>query len=57
MKDYYRDGVNVGRGESWRNNGHDYPQSEIDRYSYRRGIEEGEYRRRISDEVDREMGY
>jgi len=56
MKDYYSDGFNVGYGQSWRNNGHDYPRSAGDDYSYRRGIEDGERRRKISDELDRE-GY
>jgi hypothetical protein len=54
MEDYYRDGFNNGYGESWRNNGHDGPQTEIDKYSYRRGIEDGERRRRIADELDNE---
>jgi hypothetical protein len=54
MEDYYKDGFNVGYGNSYRNSGHDYPRSDSEAYSYRRGVEDGERRRRISDELDRE---
>jgi hypothetical protein len=53
---FYNDGFNVGRGREWLNEGHDYPRSDGDIYSYRMGVEYGERRRRISDELDRE-GY
>lgn len=56
MEDFYQDGFNVGRGRSRLNDGHDYPQSVCDRWSYEDGIRDGERRRRISDELDRE-GY
>ena len=56
MEDFYSDGYNVGYGQSYKNDNHDYPQSDGDRYSYRRGAEDGERRRRVSDELDRE-GY
>jgi hypothetical protein len=54
MEDYYNDGFNAGRGQSWRNEGHGSPQSDGDRYSYRTGQEDGERRREISRELDRE---
>ena len=55
MEDYYNDGYNAGRGWHWKNHGHDYPQTDCDRYSYERGREYGERRRRISDELDKEL--
>jgi hypothetical protein len=55
MEDYYSDGFNAGYGQSWRNQGHEAPQSDGDRYSYRTGQEEGERRREISRELDREL--
>jgi hypothetical protein len=56
MEDFYHDGFNVGYGQSSRNMGHDYPQSTMDRWSYEDGIRDGERRRNISRELDRE-GY
>ena len=56
MEDYYHDGFNVGYGQSHRNMGHDYPHSTLDRWSYEDGIRDGERRRNISRELDRE-GY
>ena len=53
--DYYKDGYNIGRGHLWKNNGHEYPQTESDKYSYEKGIEEGIRKRKISDEIDREL--
>lgn len=52
MKNYYQDGFNVGYGESYLNNGHDYPTSDGDRCSYNEGIENGIRRREISNELE-----
>ena len=52
MEDYYNDGFNLGYGQSWRNSGHDSPQTDGDRYSFERGIEDGNRRREISQELD-----
>jgi len=54
MEDYYQDGINRGRGQDYLNSNHDYPQSDGDKYSYHRGVEEGERRREISRELERE---
>ena len=54
MEDYYNDGFNEGYGRRYRNQGHEAPQSDGDRYSYRTGQEDGERRRRISREFDQE---
>ena len=55
MVDYREYGYNVGRGQAWRNAHHEPPQTDSDRYSYRAGYEEGEMRRRVADEIDREL--
>jgi hypothetical protein len=55
MEDYREDGYNAGRGQAWRNDHHEPPQTDGDRYSYCAGYEEGERRRRVADEVDREL--
>ena len=55
MSDYREDGYNAGRGCAWRNAYHEPPQTESDLYSYRVGYEEGERRRRLADEIDREL--
>ena len=55
MTDCYERGFNDGLGESWRNNTHDYCETESDRASYRDGRKEGEYRRRLREEIDREL--
>lgn len=55
MSDYYNDGFNDGYGR--RQYGpREYPQTDSDRYSYERGREDGERRRRISRELDDEQG-
>ena len=54
MEDFYKDGFNVGYGRPDRNEGHDYPSTDQDDYSYRKGIEDGERRRRISEALDRD---
>jgi hypothetical protein len=56
MRDYYRDGFDTGYGRTSTNYENDYPRNDGDAYSYRQGIEEGTYRRRLSEELDRE-GY
>lgn len=53
MEDYYRHGFDVGHGK--RSDGHeDYPKTEMDKHSYRNGIEDGIRRRRCADELDDE---
>ena len=52
MEDYRQDGFNAGYGQGWRNNYHEQPYTDGDRYSYQTGYEEGSRRRRIADEVD-----
>jgi hypothetical protein len=53
MRDYYQDGFDAGYGKP--PGGHnDFPQTDGDAWSYRRGVEDGQRRRRISDELDRE---
>lgn len=54
--DWNERGYNEGRGFGWKNSEREkFPQSDYDRASYERGREYGEYRRQISDELDREM--
>lgn len=52
MEDYRQDGFNAGYGQGWRNNYHEQPYTDGDRYSYQTGYEEGSRRRRIADEVE-----
>ena len=54
MSDFYMDGFNQGMGRGYLNNGHDLPNNDCDRYSYDRGREDGERRRELSREIDRE---
>jgi hypothetical protein len=56
MRDYYKDGFDLGYKGSNSNYEGDYPRNDGDNYSYRRGIEEGVSRRHISEELGRE-GY
>ena len=56
MRDYYDDGYQDGYGK-YRYDDRDYPKSEADRYSYYRGLREGQRHRRISNEIDREIEY
>lgn len=51
MRDYYDDGWNDGYGR-WRRDDGDCPTTDDERYSYRRGFEEGQRRRRVADEID-----
>ena len=55
MEDYYNDGYNSGYNREHLNDYHELPQTDGDRYSYRRGYEEGERHKQISDDLDREM--
>ena len=55
-ENWYNDGFNNGYGQSYKNKGHDYPQTDGDKYSYTRGREDGERHRRISEELEKE-GY
>ncbi len=52
--DFYDEGYNRGRGWTHKTTG-DFPQTAGDRASFESGYEYGERRRRISDELDREM--
>ena len=52
MRDYYDDGWNDGYGR-WRCDDGDYPTTDDERYSYRRGLKDGQKRRRIAEEIDR----
>ena len=54
MSDFYLDGLNQGMGRDYLNGGHDSPKHDYDRYSYERGREDGERRREVSRELDRE---
>lgn len=54
MEDYYDDGFNAGYGRSYLNDHHDSPRTDGERYDYQRGIEDGQRRRQIADELDRE---
>jgi len=56
MEDYYQDGLNDGYGSGYLNSGHDSPQTDGEKYDYRQGVEDGEMRRQISEELERE-GY
>lgn len=55
MEDFQKDGYNDGYGRTWLNNGHEKPQSDGDRYSYRIGREEGQRHRDIAKEIDEEL--
>lgn len=57
MRDYYQDGFDRGYGKNHTNYDNDFPRSDGDRYSYERGVEDGQRRREISRELDREDGY
>ena len=54
MSDFYMDGFNQGMGRGYLNDGHDSPKHDYDRYSYERGRDDGERRREVSREIDRE---
>ena len=53
MRDFYDDGFNDGYGKSWYGD-REYPQSESDRASYKRGFEYGQLRRKIGNELEEE---
>ena len=55
MRNYYNDGFDDSYGREHYGD-RECPQTDGDKYSYRRGFEDGERRRRISDELERE-GY
>lgn len=54
MEEYYQDGYDSGYGNQ-KKPGHGWPQTDSDDYSYRHGQEEGRRRKRIADELDREL--
>lgn len=54
MRDYYQDGFDAAYGRPFENFG-DFPLNDGDRWSFRRGIEDGQRRRRMADELDREQ--
>ena len=54
-EDYYNDGYNHGRSRDYLNSGHEPPKTESDMYSYRKGVQYGEYRKGLSEEMDREL--
>ena len=55
MRDFYDDGFKDGYGQKHYED-REYPQTDGDKYSYENGLEDGQRRRRISDELERE-GY
>ncbi len=55
MEDYYNDGFNKGYGKGHLNDHHEKPISDQDQYSYDSGYEDGQRRKAVSDELDREM--
>jgi hypothetical protein len=57
MRDYYKDGFDKGYGRNYPNYDNDYPKSDGDRYDYEQGIRDGQRRKDISRELDREDGY
>ncbi len=54
MGDYRDMGYNLGRGHEFKNDYHDTPKTDSDWESFKRGVEDGERHRRISDDLDRE---
>ena len=54
MRDFYDDGFGDGYGRKSYGD-REYPSTYGDKYSYRRGLEDGAYRRDISRELDREI--
>ncbi len=56
MPDFYNEGFNDGYGKHFYGE-REYPQSNGDRASYERGIEDGQRRGRIRDEIERENGW
>ena len=56
MSDFYQDGFDDGYGR--KNYGErENPQDDCDKYSYRRGYEDGQRKKEVSDELDRELGW
>ncbi len=53
MTDYYQDGFDDGYGRH-RSGEREYPQNDGDDYNYRKGVEDGQRRRRVMDEPDDE---
>lgn len=54
MRDYYRDGYDDGYGTYRDNHDNDYPSSDGERYDYERGREDGQRRRDISRDIERD---
>jgi len=54
LRDYRQDGFDDGYGQH-RDDFGDEPKTAGDEYSYREGFEDGQRRRVISDELDREL--
>ena len=52
---YYENGYNDGYGYDWKNNDDDHPITDSDWASYQNGYREGKRKRKISDEIDREL--
>ena len=48
MSDYYNDGYEVGRRKSHV----EYPVSDYDKESFSEGIKYGQFRKKLSDEID-----
>lgn len=55
MPDFYRNGFDDGYGN--KRYGDDYPRSDMDAYSYRRGMEDGQRRANVRAELRREDDY
>jgi len=55
MRDFYNDGFDDGYGKKHYGE-REYPQTDSDKNSYERGLEEGQRRKHISEELDQE-GY
>lgn len=52
MRDYYNDGFNEGYGRE-HTSPREYPQTDGDEYSYRRGREDGERRKEAGRDIER----
>ena len=56
MRDYYQDGFDDGYGRKGYGE-REYPQFDGDKYDYEKGLEDGQRRKKISEELDSENGY
>jgi len=52
--DYYQNGWDIGYGRGMKPGG-EYPMTDCDRYSFERGLEDGQRRAEVGRELDREM--